>query len=456
MLNIDAFIEKARQVHGDRYDYSQTTVTPGVRLITVICKNHGKFSQDKYSHLYGFNCPKCNIKNKSFSMKEFIEKARQVHGDRYDYSKVDYVNYKSNVIIICKDHGEFTQTPRGHYNGNGCPKCNPTLPRTTEQFIEKAKEIHGDKYDYSKVEYTNSFNKIVIICPVHGEFKQDPYVHLRKSGCRICGNIAKAVTLEEFIIRAVKIHNNKYNYSKVKIKGSDNKIVIMCPVHGEFKQKVNTHLLGHGCYSCGREALRINTDAFIEKAKQVHGDRYDYSKVVFTTTRDQVTIICNKKNHGEFRQKANNHLNGAGCPYCKKSKAELFIMDTLKELGLEVKDEYVLPETPWYSFRYDFYIEKYDLFIEFHGAQHYKDIPFFNRGTSLEDRRKVDFYKIGLIKEMKRPILVFNYMQFKDKKKFKEMLIMAVNKVIKNQETYKLNKINYKNLEYSSDGYQIR
>ncbi|MEE3416938.1 MAG: hypothetical protein VZR53_16420, partial [Prevotella sp.] len=144
----------------------------------------------------------------------FIEKAREIHADKYDYSKVNYVNNSMKVTIICPEHGEFEQTPANHLCGKGCLLCGrkQTINKrssNTENFIIKAKEIHGDKYDYSKVNYVNNSTKVTIICPEHGEFEQTPASHLRGSGCPKCAIIQNAdrcrMTTEEFINKAKEI-----------------------------------------------------------------------------------------------------------------------------------------------------------------------------------------------------------------------------------------------------------
>ena len=124
---------------------------------------------------------------KKMFKEDFIKKAKEVHGDKYDYTKVEYVNNKVNICIICPEHGEFWQRPIDHLNGYGCSKCGGVKRLTTEEFINKAKEIHGNKYDYSKVEYINNKTKICIICPKHGEFWITPNRHLsQKQGCKLC------------------------------------------------------------------------------------------------------------------------------------------------------------------------------------------------------------------------------------------------------------------------------
>ena len=126
--------------------------------------------------------------------EEFIAKAKAVHGDRYDYSKVEYVGTKTKICIICKEHGEFLQSPKKHLLGQGCIKChhNYLAKRYSlgkEKFIEKAHAVHNGFYDYSKVEYVNSHTQVQILCPLHGVFNQEPASHLQGHGCPICANI---------------------------------------------------------------------------------------------------------------------------------------------------------------------------------------------------------------------------------------------------------------------------
>lgn len=200
--------------------------------------------------------------------QQFIERAREKHGDKYDYSRVEYANAKTKVCIICPEHGEFWQKPYLHLHGNKCPKCCG-FNRTTKEFIEKAKEVHGDKYDYSKTEYNGSHSKITIICPEHGEFQQIAKEHL-KYGCKKCADklVGDRVRLntDEFIKRAKNIHGNKYDYSKVEYINCDKPVCIICPEHGEFWQTPHTHLSIkiHGCPFCANER-NINEEKLYNK-----------------------------------------------------------------------------------------------------------------------------------------------------------------------------------------------
>ena len=159
--------------------------------------------------------------SKKLTTEQFIEKAKKIHGDKYDYSKVEYIDAKTKVKIICPEHGEFSMSPNKHLIGQRCKMCSikefsKTQTLTTEQFIEKAKKIQGDKYDYSKVNYINSQIKICIICPEHGEFWQTPNSHLQGNGCPICAtnnrSMKQTLTTEQFIEKAKQIHGNKYDY----------------------------------------------------------------------------------------------------------------------------------------------------------------------------------------------------------------------------------------------------
>ena len=254
---------------------------------------------------------------------EIIAKAKLVHGDKYDYSKVDYVKDYIKVCIICPEHGEFWQRPHAHLQGQGCPKCKSKKQTcTTDEFIAKAKKIHGDKYDYSKVKYVDAKSKVCVVCPEHGEFWQIPYHHTKGCGCPKCKDDKTRERLilskEGFIKKARLVHGNKYDYSKVEYVNNRTKVCIICPEHGEVWQTPNHHLSGCGCHKYGGEKQTSTKEKFIKKAKEIHGDKYDYSKVDYSNAHTKVCIIC--PNHGEFWQTPNNHLRGHGCPKCKRNK----------------------------------------------------------------------------------------------------------------------------------------
>ena len=204
---------------------------------------------------------------KRLTNEEFIEKAKKIHGNFYDYSKVEYVNKNTKVCIICPKHGEFWQTPDNHFKGQNCPRCanitrGNTFRGNKDEFIKKAREVHGDKYDYSKVEYMNINTRVCIVCPKHGEFWQTPYSHLKGFGCRLCNNIV--YDTDSFIKKAKEIYGDKYDYSKVDYKHSKEKVCIICPIHGEFFTTPNNFLMGHSCPACKQSFLENEVRTFLE------------------------------------------------------------------------------------------------------------------------------------------------------------------------------------------------
>ena len=251
-LSTEEFIERAKQAHGNKYDYSLVEYIATHKKIIICCCEHGEFLQRADSHLRGSGCPGCA--STQGTTEEFIQKAKEIHGDYYDYSLVEYTKNKNKVKIICPIHDEFEQTPDSHKRGSGCPKC-ATQQRTTEEFIQCAKEIHGDYYDYSLVEYTGSFIKIKIICPIHNKFLQNPSQHLNGNGCPECGRERIKLTTPEFIQRASEIHNNEYDYSKTIYEDIFKKVIIICRKHGEFIQTANDHLCACGCPECQNNSI---------------------------------------------------------------------------------------------------------------------------------------------------------------------------------------------------------
>ena len=182
------FIEKARAIHGNRYNYSKVNYVTAKTKVIIICEQHGNFEQTPSNHLSGFNCQKC-AKNLKMDTNTFIERANSIHENKYDYSKVDYINADTKIIIICKEHGEFEQIPDFHLNRKcGCPKCANNITLTNFEFIEKANKVHNQKYDYSQVEYVNNRIHVTIICKEHGEFSQTPTRHFAGDGCPHCIN----------------------------------------------------------------------------------------------------------------------------------------------------------------------------------------------------------------------------------------------------------------------------
>lgn len=275
--------------------------------------------------------------------EEFIKESQVVHGNKYDYSLVEYVRIISPVKIICKKHGVFEQQPCNHIKGCGCPKCaierNLKKQRySTEYFIIKAKEVHGDKYDYSLVDYINSSAKVKIICPVHGVFEQNYQKHCyEKRGCWECGKKSCAdknrFSQEQFIDKAKKVHGEKYDYSLVNYVNSQEKIKIICPTHGVFEQVPTSHLKGVNCEKCSilqRTVIyRKGKEKVLKSFYEKHGYFYTYDIPDDVKTSDIIKIICPK--HGKFNQKVSVHYR-SGCSKCGDERVGEYQRKKPKEL----------------------------------------------------------------------------------------------------------------------------
>jgi hypothetical protein len=273
----------------------------------------------------------------------FLNKLKQRHPDifnRYDYSSVpDEFRSIDKLPIKCLKHGFFQQLIYDHLNGHGCNKCGGSFKSNTEEFICKARLIHGDKYDYSKVVYVNSFTKVIIICKTHGEFLQTPSKHLNKRGCNKCSNNVK-ITNNNFIKKAIDIHGTKYTYRRTNYAGNKNKVIITCPIHGDFLQQ------------------------------------------------------------------AAAHLQGQGCPKCKASKGEKHISQVLDKYNIKyIREHRILP----HRYFYDFYLPEYDIYIEYHGKQHYDPDEFFGGKDKFIKTQRNDLVKVELVKRSSGLLIVIKY-----------------------------------------------
>lgn len=250
-------------------------------------------------------------------MYGFTSKVKTIHGNRYDYSLVTYINNYTKIKIICSLHGPFLQRPKEHLNGQGCPKCKAAarVAFSPETFVVMAQKIHGQRYDYSKTIYEHSSKKVEIICRQHGSFSTRPLGHLRQNWhCPACRHIEKRITSGQFLEKANRLHQNKYLYDLSMYEHTRSYIHIECPEHGLFRQRVSSHLNGNGCPECAKRCRLLNTDIFIKRAKEIHNHKYDYRKTKYIQAHENVSILC--PTHGQFIQKAYTHLEGRGCAEC--------------------------------------------------------------------------------------------------------------------------------------------
>jgi Zn finger protein HypA/HybF involved in hydrogenase expression len=264
-----------------------------------------------------------------------------------------------------------------------------------QTVLDKFRKIHGDKFDYSKVIYHTAKTKVVVTCKEHGDFLVTPNNHLLGNGCPKCRGrgFTEQEKLVQFITQGHKIHNSKYDYSKVVI--TDPKLTIICPVHGEFSQLRRAHIINKsGCPDCGVATTRIkNTltkEEFIQKAERTHNNRYTYDNVIYEGAHKKVNITCTT--HGDFTVTPANHWsNGIGCPSCfnsNPSKGEVKIMNWLSNNGITAESQKTFPDLYYKAkngrLRYDFYVPHINLLIEFDGEYHYNPISFSKLITGQE------------------------------------------------------------------------
>ena len=325
------------------------------------------------------------------TQEEFIAKA-SFFNPNLDFSKAKYVNGKTAIIAICPIHGEFEMLARSFFKTICCPKCD--LEKRKQRFIEDAIKIHGNKYDYSRVDYISDKTPIEIVCPIHGSFWQRPTSHKRGYGCSKCSNKHKPTT-EEWIGKAKKLYNGKYDLSKVVYVSNKTPVVVICPEHGEFYPLPNNYINGvSGCPKCNdirkHKQFSKTTEQFIKESIEIHDNLYDYTNTVYVNATTNVKILC--KEHGEFEQNPGAHLSGCGCPKCKlKNQTKLY--NKLKEsfpnenIVFEYKAKWLGKQ------RIDIYFPKYNIGIEYDGIQHFQPSDRFGGIEKFEKTKQWDLLK---------------------------------------------------------------
>ena len=363
------------------------------------------------------------------TQKEWLELFQEIHKGKYDYSKMDINNKDANgkVCIICPIHGEFWQTLDNHKKGKGCPKCkgekiSKTKRSTVDDFIEKATKIHNKKYTYNKsnIDYKNVNTKVPIICPIHGEFWQTLANHLNGHGCPKCAHEKLweergKLTTDVFKERAKKVHKEKYDYSKSYVYSSNDKVCIICPIHGEFWQKAQSHLQGQGCPKCKHRSFKYTLDEVISLLKEKSNGDYDYSLIKsYSNNKEKLPIICKK--HGIFMQTLQEHTHGCGCPKCAQSHLEKITETILNEFTIKNIHHCDKSYFDWLGLQHlDFYLPEYNVAIECQGIQHFKSIKYFGGDEKLKKIQKLDEEKRYKLKEHDIKLVYINYNFNEDK-----------------------------------------
>ena len=355
MPNKNLFIAKANVIHNNKYCYSEVEYVNNKTNIKIMCPIHGMYLTTPERHLINVGCPICS--GYKMNTNSFIDKANIVHGNNYDYSLVEYVNNKLKIKIICSLHGIFEQTSTMHLNGQGCPKCaivtnSNKRKYNSNDFINKATLKHGNKYDYSLVNYTHSRIKVKIICPIHGVFEQNPSLHILGNNCPKCS----------------------------LIKANDSK--------------------------------RMTTDVFINKANLIHGGKYDYSNVKYVGSNNKIIILCSK--HGKFEQNPSNHLMGQGCPICNESKGESKIMKILTNNNIDFSFQKTFNDCKGnvHKLPFDFYLPKFGVVIEYNGLQHYEPIKYFGGLKTFNRILRCDEIKRNYLNENNIKLITIKFLDF--------------------------------------------
>lgn len=443
-----SFIEKAVAIHGNNYEYNRTIYVHYKQKLKIVCKLHGDFDMTPNAHI-GPNkqgCPQCGIIKRSTINKRTIDKFKDdaiaIHGATYDYSKSDYINCNTKLIVICKLHGEFMITPTHHLRRIGCAICGTIRTSnanrlSTSEFIERAIKIHNGKYDYSKLIYIDSKSDICVICNIHGEFMQNANNHLCGSGCDKCAfeyrGLLLRLTSQEFIEKANRIHNNKYDYTKIEYHTTQSLLTIICHEHGEFQQKAGAHLNGYGCTPCGyrdlSNATRCTQDEIIQKFINVHGNRYNYNDVSYTIYNAYVKIIC--KEHGIFNQTPHAHIVGQGCPQCARQNNRISYisqewLSMIKVSHPFLHIEYRIPNTQYWADGYD---PETNTIYEFHGNYWHGNPNMYDPDEFNEVTKCTmgDLYYKTIIKKQKCISLGYNYVEIWENKwnKCKKLIRMV-------------------------------
>lgn len=333
--------------------------------------------------------------------EQFIERAKQKHGQKFDYSETIFNSWKEKLKIKCPIHGEFYQYPYSHLHYDckkcGALECGKKQAFTTDEFIKIAKNIHGKKFDYSKVIYKQSGQRVIITCLIHGDFECFPLNHIgnKKAGCPKCfiEKHEKHYSSKFLKEKSNEIHKNKYTYNFLKdTYRRTEKFEIICKSCGSFFQTMNRHITSQcGCPTCPRR----NTEDFIKLSKEIHGNLYNYEKVKYIGNHKKIIITCLE--HGEFEQTPATHLRGYGCSSCSSSLGETKIRKFLKEndikyIAQKKFDDLKLKQ----HLRFDFYLPDYKTCIEYNGLQHYKQTNFFKESLEkiqLKDNLKYQYCK---------------------------------------------------------------
>ena len=307
-LNITDIIKKANKIHSNKYDYSKFIYKNSNTKSIIICPIHGEFKMSMSNHIHKSKPQGCKFCNKNYTKEDFIKKSSIIHNNKYDYSLIPE-NIKSNIkiSIICPIHGNFTIKPYRHMKEQkGCPFCSKSGRPINNKL---SSNLQNYKYEIlSNLENIKTSSYVQCLCSKHGEFRIKVAHILENRSCPSCSKN----TFESFIEKANLIHNNKYTYIN-----SDRKtyVTVICPIHGRFEQKRQSHLNAkEPCKLC---RINICNKYNIDRVDKTHNFKYNLNLIDLDKgTAFKQKIICPE--HGIFEMKLENLIHGQNCPECSQ------------------------------------------------------------------------------------------------------------------------------------------
>ena len=463
----ESFIQEAKLVHRDQFDYSKCEYTKARDKITLICRVHGEFQQRVSNHLQGQGCKKCTTDTSRKSIEEFVREARKVHSEKYGYQLVKFTSIHQKVNIVCDVHGVFEQEVTKHLSGQGCRRCKGREVWSTDDFVTKAQHVHGDNYEYGQVVYTRNNQKVLITCnQCESDFLQVPMSHLVGNGCPKCaGNFP----LSDSIARDRVFHSHDGEIWFVDdFTGASNRTTFQHICGHQWRTTPSKVFGGTGCPKCNIENRTMTKSEFESRLMTTHsGSIIPIGKFVTTTTR--IKFLCTKCDHKYETEPRNALRNGchkcanrrtqedfekiltqisrgemtllsdyatgrdrveilhhrcnksrwvtayqiirkASCPYCKTSHGNRFIWNYLTDKGINFESEHRFDTCrDKITLPFDFYIPDRSLLIEFDGKQHYEVVDYWGGEQGLMDRQRRDQIKDKWARENNMELVRIRY-----------------------------------------------
>lgn len=372
---------------------------------------------------------------KKLTTEEFKKRYYEKYGDKYNLEKVNYFNNKKEIIVTCPIHGDFKIRPNDLMMGQGCPYCGGTKKSNTEDFIKKASYVHNNYFSYEKTVYVNSNEKLIVTCPIHGDFEVKANNHLNGANCLKCkrekishkinklpkiNSSTKKLNEETFKNKFYEKYGNKFILDNIEYVNYTTPIIVICPIHGEFKITPQKLMNGRGCSKCAKN-YRYTTEEFINLANEKHNNKYSYEKTIYKSTHKNIIVTC--PIHGDFNISPANHLKGQGCPICNESHLEKEINNFLIENNIKFERQ---KRFKWLGLQsLDFYLPEYNIAIECQGIQHFEPIGFFGGEKGFENIIKRDENKLHLCNDNNIHLIYYS------NKKYKNNIITKKEKILK-------------------------